>query len=311
MGVQRATIVANPRARGMRRFDQADALRRLEARGFEARLELPDSPAGTAAAARAAAERGDAFVFALGGDGTVRLAAGALAGSASALAVLPGGTANVWAKEAGIPRNLSKALDAHLDGQQAPMDLGRANGEAFLLMAGIGWDAQIAATVSPALKRRLGVLAYVLHGVPMLPRLRTTEIAWSAGEQAAVERVGLIVVSNTRLYGGMLRFAPEANARDGALDVCLFAPGSAADAIGHALKVVARRHPGAAGVRTLQTPRFEVATPGIPVQLDGDVAGETPVTLTVEPQALKVSVPAGPLTATLRGTGGATRPRSG
>ncbi len=300
MAAESATIVANPRARGMRRFDREEALRRLEAKGFEARLELPDSPAGTAAAAREAAERGDALVFVLGGDGTVRLAAGELAGSESALAVLPGGTANVWAKEAGISRNLLKALDAHLDGQRVAMDLGRANGEPFLLMAGIGWDAEIAATVTPALKRRLGVLAYVLHGIPMLHRLRTANLAWEAEDASAVEGVGLVVVSNTRLYGGILTFSPEASALDGQLDACIFMPGNAADALRQALKVVARRHPGDAGVRELRTPRFEITTPGIPVQLDGDVVGETPVALTVEQGAITMSVPAGPLTPVLR-----------
>ena len=300
MAAKSATIVANPRARGMRRFDSEEALRRLEAQGLEARIELPGSPAGTAAAAREAAARGDTLVFVLGGDGTVRLAAGALAGSDSALAVLPGGTANVWAKEAGIPRNLLKALDAHLDGQRVAMDLGRANGEPFLLMAGIGWDAEIAATVTPALKRRLGVLAYVLHGIPMLHRLRTANLAWEAEDASAVEGVGLVVVSNTRLYGGILTFSPEASALDGQLDACIFTPGNAADALRQALKVVARRHPGDAGVRELRTPRFEITTPGIPVQLDGDVVGETPVALTVEQGAITMSVPAGPLTPVLR-----------
>ena len=295
-----ATIVANPHARGMRRFDAQRALRQLEVRGFEPRLELPESPAGTAEAAARAAERGDAFVFVLGGDGTVRLAAGELAGSESALAVLPGGTANVWAKEAGIPRNLHRALDAHLDGQQVAMDLGRANGEPFLLMAGFGWDAQIAATVTPRLKRRLGVLAYVLHGLPMLHRLRTAEIAWEADHASAEEAIGLIVVSNTRLYGGILTFSLEASARDGQLNACIFAPRHAPEALRHALKVVARRHPGDAGVRELRTARFDVTTPGVPVQLDGDVVGETPITLIVEREALRMSVPAGALTPVLR-----------
>lgn len=296
-----ATIVANPRARGMRRFDAQRALQQLEARGFEPRLELPESPAGTAEAAARAAERGDAFVFVLGGDGTVRLAAGELAGSESALAVLPGGTANVWAKEAGIPRNLHRALDVHLDGQQVAMDVGRANGEPFLLMVGIGWDAQIAATVTPRLKRKLGVLAYVLHGLPMLHRLRTTEMAWAGDTAAARDGIGLIVVSNTRLYGGILTFALEASARDGQLDACIFAPRHAPEALRHALKVVVRRHPGDAGVQGFRTERFDVTTPGIPVQVDGDVVGETPITLTVEREALRMSVPAGPLTPVLRG----------
>ncbi len=307
MGAINATIVANPRARGMRRFDAERALHRLEARGLRARLDLPGAPEETAAAARAAAVRGDAFVFALGGDGTARLAAGALAGSETALAVLPGGTANVWAKEAGIPRDFLKAIDAHLDGQRVAMDLGRAGGEPFFLMAGIGWDAEIAATVPAALKRRLGTLAYVLHGAPMVPRLRTRQLAWSADGAAAEERVGLIVASNTRLYGGVLMFSPEASARDGALNVCLFSPRSAAETVRHALKVLARQHDGDARVRRLRTPRFSVTTPGLPVQVDGDVIGETPLALTVERGALRMSVPRGRLTPALR----ATRPRSG
>lgn len=300
MTARTATIVANPQARRLRHFNGELALRFLEERGFEARLELPESPAGTATAAARAAERGDTFVFVLGGDGTVRLAAGSVAGSESVLAVLPGGTANVWAKEAGIPQNLLKALESHLDGQQVAIDLGRAGEEPCLLMAGIGWDAQIAARVTPALKRKLGVLAYVLHGVPTLHRLRTTEMAWSAEDEAAVEKVGLLVVSNTRLYGGFLMFAPEASARDGMLDACIFMPRTLAEGLRHALKVIVRRHSGDSRVRELRTTRIEVSTPGLPVQVDGDVVGETPTTLTVEKRALLISVPAGKLTPALR-----------
>ena len=300
MTAQTATIVANPLARRLRHFDGVQALRRLEERGFKARLELPETPAGTAAAAARAAERGDTFVFVLGGDGTGRLAAGSLAGSGSVLAVLPGGTANVWAKEAGIPQNLLKALESHLDGQQVAIDLGRAGAEPFLLMAGIGWDAQIAAKVRPALKRKLGVLAYVLHGLPTLHQLRTTEMAWSTEEEAAVARVGLLVVSNTRLYGGFLMFAPEASARDGMLDACIFMPSTLAEGLRHALKVIVRRHSGDKGVRELRTTHLNITTPGLPVQVDGDVVGETPTTLTVERRALLISVPAGKLTPALR-----------
>lgn len=304
-----ATIVANPHARGMRRFDAARALRQLERRGLAPRLELPDSPRGTADAARAAAERGDAFVFALGGDGTARLAAGALAGADTALAVLAGGTANVWAAEAGIPRSFPRAIAAHLDGQRVGMDLGRANGEPFLLMAGIGWDAQIAAGVPPTLKRRLGVLAYVLRGAPMLPGLRARPLAWAADGARGDAPTGLIVASNTRLYGGILVFSPRANARDGALDLCLFEPRTAGDALRHAAKVLARRHGGDARVRQLRTARFAVETPGVPVQVDGDVVGETPLTLTVERGAVCMSVPRGPLPPALARA--ATPPRSG
>ncbi len=299
-----ATIIVNPRARRLRHFDGEQMLRRLEERGLQAQIEKPDSPAGTTEAAARAAERGDSLVLVLGGDGTVRLTAGALAGSESALAVLPGGTANVWAAEAGIPSNLLKALDEHLDGQQVAMDLGWAGDEPFILMAGIGWDAQIAAQTTPRLKERLGVFSYVLQSLPTLPQLRTTELTWSDGEQTVTEQVGLIVVSNTRLYGGILTFSPEASARDGLLDTCIFSPQNTSEALLQAGKVVMRRHHNDRHIHELRTEEFVVETPGLPIQIDGDVVGETPVTLRCDHEALLMSVPAGPLTQVLQAPGG-------
>ncbi len=98
-----ASVLLNRFARGAGRFDAESAIRYLEGQGLRTQLAVPETPAETTAAARAAAERGDDLVFVVGGDGTLRLAAGGLAGSESALAALPGGTANVWMKEAGIP----------------------------------------------------------------------------------------------------------------------------------------------------------------------------------------------------------------
>ena len=180
------------------------------------------------------------------------------------------------------------------------MDLGRANEEPFLLMAGIGWDAEIASRVPPRLKRRLGTLAYVVHGLRMLPTLRTTAVEWSVGGSSGQADAALIVASNTRVYGGVLMFAPDARATDGELDIRLFTPRGWGETARLAVEVLARRADSDARVHQLRASCFAVGTPGLLVQVDGDVIGETPTTLTVQRQALHVSVPSGSVAPTLR-----------
>ena len=135
----------------------------------------PDGAVRPLEAIREAAQsatRGDDLLFVIGGDGSVRDAALGLAGSNTALAAVPAGTVNIWAKEAGIPNGLRAAVDAHITGQSVHIDLGRAAGQCFLLMAGIGWDAQVARNVAPWLKRHLGDIAYIIQAGWMLPQLR-------------------------------------------------------------------------------------------------------------------------------------------
>jgi len=302
--VRTATILVNPAARGVaRRFDAARAVGQLEARGVAVRLAVPASPAEATAEARAAAGRGDDLCFVVGGDGTLRLAAEGLAGSATALAAIPAGTVNIWAREAGIPREAPAAIDAHLAGQTAAMDLGRADGHAFLLMAGIGWDAEIAAGVNPRLKRAAGDIAYILNALVHLPALRTHPARWRADGRAFREPLAWMVLGNTRLYGGRVHLTPGARVDDGRLDMVAFCPHGPGETLAMAVRVLAGRREG----RHVVTGRYaEVAveTPGLPVQLDGDTVGATPMTFRVEPGALRVRVPAGPLPALWGGSPG-------
>lgn len=291
----RATLLVNPAARGVsRRFDAARALRYLAARGVDARLAVPGSAAEAADAARASAERGDALCFVVGGDGSLRVAAEGLAGSGTALAAVPAGTVNIWAREAGIPQGIGAAFDAHLAGQVARADLGRAGERAFLLMAGIGWDAAIAQHVRPGLKRVTGDLAYMLEAVVRAPGLRTRRTRWRAGDAWFDEPLAWMVLGNTRLYGGRIELTPGARIDDGLLDLVAFCPRGPGETVTMAAKVLLGRREGPHIARA-RAAEVVIETPGLPVQLDGDPVGETPMHFRAEPGALRVSLPAGPL----------------
>lgn len=290
-----ALLLLNPTAHRAASMDLGKALLRLNEWGVAAEARIPASAEEFVESARGAAHAGTGMLFVAGGDGSLRLAAGAIAGSRTALAALPVGTANVLAKELDIPMQWEHAIDLHMLGQRVNMDLGRANGAPFLLMAGIGWDAEIASHVNLGLKKRLGAAAYMVEALKAIPRLHPGTVELVIDGEPVTGEWGLIVVGNTRLYGGLVHFTPDAVANDGLLDLCALGPRQRGQGASLGFKLVrgtlgegdyVLRH----GLREL-----DIHTPGLAVQVDGDVLGQTPMNICVEPGAVVVSVPPGPL----------------
>ncbi len=300
MHTNSATLMVNPAARGVpANYDWTRPARFLRKRGVETRLVTPGSPEEALREARVTAERGDRWLFVVGGDGSLRVTAPGIAGSETALAALPMGTVNVWARETGIPRTLKAALECHLDGLVTRIDLGRGGNDCFLLMASIGWDAAVARDVPSSLKRRIGDAAYVVQGARMLRSLHSVPVDWRTDGAERHSKLAMLVVSNTRLYGGRVIFTPGALANDGIFDYVGLAPKTPGDTLALAARLVAKRLSGSAHVVDGSAKEVVIETRGLPMQFDGDYIGETPVRLWVERGGLAVSLPGGPLPAFL------------
>jgi diacylglycerol kinase family enzyme len=142
----------------------------------------------------------------------------------------------------------------------------------------------------------------------MAPAFRTVEAEWVADGVEHRGRLALLVLSNTRLYGGRVEFTPGALANDGLLDLCALEPGGPRDAARLSAKLLRKKLEGDPMVEMAKVREVRVLTPGIPYQLDGDPGGETPASFTVEEGAVRMRLPAGPLPPVLRGA--PTRPRS-
>ncbi|HJP41447.1 MAG TPA: diacylglycerol kinase family protein [Dehalococcoidia bacterium] len=293
--VSTAAILINPAASRASKFRQSRALKILGSYGVEASVRIAEEPGDLQTLSKSAANGGVDLVFVVGGDGAVREVADGLVGSESALAVLPAGTANVWAKEIGVPNRFGEAIRAHVQGQRLRVDLGRAGNEPFLLMASLGWDAEIVRRVGGTWKKRLGELAYVARGITLLPKFHPVQLDWATDGEERRNRIALMVVSNTSLYGGRVRFSPKAVINDGLLDVCTLAPSQRGDGVRLTTLLARGRLSGARGVIELQSRDIDIATHGVPYQLDGDAGGFSPVRFHVEPEALMVSLPPGPL----------------
>ncbi len=269
---RRALVIVNPVARNLpSRRSLERAARALAEAGWQARWQETASPGHATELAAVAAAEGYALVLVCGGDGTLREAACGLVGSGTALAPIPAGTVNIWARETGIPRRPEAAVRTVLAGERRLVDVGRAGEQRFLLMAGLGLDGHIAARVGLQAKRRLGAAAYAFTAVLESLRWRGRPLTVRADGELIAARALMLVAGNTRNYAGLVQVTPLARADDGLLDLCLFQGDGLRDIVLHVLLVALGRHLRSARVVYRQVRRLELdADAPLPMQLDGD-----------------------------------------
>jgi diacylglycerol kinase (ATP) len=262
------------------------AVRAVVAELAKAGAAVTWSAATTAAAARAeAAEaaRSAAFdaVVAAGGDGTMRQVAAGVAGSGVPLGCVMLGTGNVLAHELALPRRAASVARSLLHDGTCPVELGLANGEPFLLMAGVGLDGRIVAALDHRVKSVIGRAAYVA------PALRTLRLPLDRLEVEIDGRTfpaTWAVITGARCYGGAFQLTGRTSLREPGLQAVLVRSRSRAQLVGQLLALARGRfdrRAGAAGSGIVIVPcaAAEVRSSGgaVPVQIDGDAFDATPL----------------------------------
>lgn len=300
--IKRITLIYNPTAGTLRR--NPSIIQRLVAALEAHHLVVTLAPTkrayhATELAFEAVRNQADC-VLVCGGDGTINEAAQALVGTETALAIWPGGTANVFAKELGMPRDPA-ALAALIAQQQVrAISVGKAikgggkqNGDwqrYFLVMAGIGLDATIVQSVDLNLKKRLGTGAYLAAGLEFLARLPLTPFSITFNGQRHASTFA--VISNSANYASLFSLTPDARLTDDRFKVCLFNSQSRLAYLGYALLSTAGRHIHTSGVtydaaQSISANSNDAAL----VQMDGEVVGSLPMHFENVPHALRVVAP--------------------
>lgn len=296
----KARIVVNPTSgsvRGDLGLDELEATARwLTQRGLPTEVCHTQRAGHARELAREAVKVGMDMVIAAGGDGTVNEVVQALAGHTTALGVLPMGTVNVWAREMNIPLSTAQAREVLLSGTKRLVDLGRAGGHYFLLMAGVGFDAEVARRVEHSVLKRWGLkfVDYMATAGFLSVTQRPTKISMRFDGKRRSTHALMVIIGNTRLYGGALSFAHEAIADDGLLDVVILGGESLLGRLLVLVRAFLRRGPLGPRVRyeRCRTVRIE-SSPPLPVQVDGEVIGTLPMTFSIVPRALSVILPKG------------------
>lgn len=297
-------LIYNPTAgpRGELRRDLDRVVGYLDERGWRVATRATRKPGDATELARVAVAARIKAVLVAGGDGTVHEVVNGLVGSDTAMGVLPVGTGNVWAKEIGLPTmgltqpdRLLAAARMLVDGEVRWVDVGRVGDRYFLNSAGVGIDASVAAQVEPrtrTAKQLGGVVPYLVAGLSIARDFRGIRSTVVIDGHTVRTTVLLVVVANIQLYGGVVKMTPEARLDDGLLDVRIFKGMGPSWVFRHVAGVFTHRHLRDPMVSHCQGRCVTIlTTEPIPVQLDGEPVGTTPISIEVVPRSLRVLVP--------------------
>jgi len=294
----RTCVIFNPAARG----DKARHFRRhLDEIASHGALKATAAPGEARRLATEAVSDGFELIVAAGGDGTVNEVLNGIGDAPDGferarLGVLPLGTVNVFAREIGFPLRIERAWETLQRGRETRLDLpqvefstdGVHRRQHFIQLAGAGLDARAIELVTWPLKKKFGPLAYVIAGTKALRNRLPKVTACVDGQNVAGE---LILIGNGRFYGGPLKIFPQADLRDGFLDVCVLPRVNWLTLLNCVPGLLARRKLPANAARRFRASAFELKSDmSASFELDGEWAGNLPATFSVARERLRVVV---------------------
>lgn len=279
-----------------------DALRRRLGGAFAARsvpfdIVEPADAEEALCVTRAAAERGYRAVAAVGGDGTVGIALKGTAGSGVPVAIIPFGTGNQLALNFDIPSSLEDSVRVAVEGRVEQVDLGRANGEHFALIAGAGLDADVMAAATSELKNRFGFAAYLYSGLKHIITPSSADFRIVADDREVKVRASMVLLANAGQLGAgplpvEVMLAPRSSFHDGLIDVCIYAPRNLPEVARMLWRVARRQFAGDDRMIFLQAKKVSIESdPPVAIQIDGEPRGETPIEAEMEPLVGRILVP--------------------
>ena len=290
--MRRVLLLANPASRRGAKL-RISAKHAFRAAGVEVDEMLTERPGHGRELCARHASRYDA-VFTLGGDGTAMEVVSALAGTGRPVGVLPGGTGNLIARALGTPLVMRHAVRSLLHGDVKQVDLGvLGDGRHFAFAAGVGIDARMIEGTPPWLKRKIGVLAYVITaGRALLRNEKFLVRATVDGELIERQAVSVMVTNFGAVLHDRLTLGPGIRQDDGKLDLCVFSPDTMWDGLRILWRLARKdfRDDPCMLFRSGETFRIETDPPS-PAQADGELIGKTPFEVRVQPMAATLLIP--------------------
>jgi diacylglycerol kinase (ATP) len=285
-------IIGNPVAGNGKAADRINRfVRILEDRGHEVETFLTRKP-GDALSRASCIDIAPEQLVVAGGDGTINEVLNGLADpSRVPILHLPVGTANMLARDLGLPRGLKHLASVLERGKIRRVDMGLAGDRRFLLLLSAGFDAAVTEQVKHSRGKKLGYLGYCIPIMRTLTRHQPVELTVTIddGESFAGQE---IMVLNCRNYGGYFVFADDARLDSGHFDITVFPDGRITSLFRCAIAGLTRQVSKLPGVRQIKGKRIRIESRvPVPVQMDGDYHGTTPVEVEIRPAAVPVIVP--------------------
>ena len=276
--------------------------RRAAELGLEGDALFSEEPAHLAELAEQAARRGAELIVAVGGDGTVNeVVNGLMRVDVAELAIVPRGTGVDIVRTFGIPTKLDEALAVAASGATRVIDAGRAAYRAwsgdiedsyFVNVASAGMSGAIAKRVNES-GRGFAKASYFAATLSVFARWKNTEVRVSVDDEIRGGRMHDVIVANCRYLGAGMMICPEAEPDDGLFDVLLIGDITKADLVRTLPKIYRGTHLPHPKAELLRGSVVSIeADAPLPVELDGEQPGTTPVRFDIVPRALRLRVPA-------------------
>src|SRR5208282_4931962 len=315
--IQNALLIHNPNAGngGHGRRTMLDEARRIfAAGGIQTELAETTKAGDATEIAQRANDEGRHLVIACGGDGTLNEVVNGLAGQQNGhrvpLALLPGGTANILAKELNLPWDIPSAAELLVRGVVREIPLGLATPlneparqKYFLSVAGAGPDGMIVYAIDLDLKARVGILAYWWQGAYEAFRYKFQHFrVTAAGKQVDSS---LVVIGRTKHYGGPFKITTEADLYEDKFELLSLTTQSGLRYISYLPSLLLGKLRGTEGVHFWKADSVLCEPLGndpIYAQVDGEPLARLPVEFKIMPRALKLLVPSNGLAATTKAT---------
>ena len=282
----------------------AEIARRAATRGLEGDTLFSEAPGHLTRLAREASLGGARLLVVVGGDGSVNEVANGIHDlSEPEIAVIPRGTGWDFVRTYGIPHKLDGAIDVARDGRAREIDIGRVlyrawdGSEAeshFANVASAGMSGAIAERANVTTKALGGKVSYLWATVAVFSRWQNSEVRVSVDDEIRGGRMHDVVVANGRCFGGGMRICPDAEPDDGLFDVLTIGDLTKVDLLTTLPKTFWGKHLPHPKAELLRGAVVTVDSTGpLPIELDGEQPGTTPVRFEVVPRALRVRVPRG------------------
>ena len=290
----RLAIIANPVAGGGRAYESLQRyVRRWPHPDWEIEMLTTRGRNDAGLLASQLLQRPPDLLAVCGGDGTVNEVATHVPRPPFPIAVLPAGTANVLARELGLPLNPTRALKIALRRTIRRIDLGMlgpSSARRFLFVAGIGFDAYVVSQVRSGLKARLGMAAYAVAILECLRSYSFPEFQVNIGSRTLAATSCL--ACNSKRYGGGLLFCPDADMGDGQLDVLILEKPSRIELARFLLLAWCGKPQKRGWIHRLRASSFSVSGPEkVLVQVDGELAGNLPLEIDLDSSAFPLIIP--------------------
>lgn len=288
---RRILAVFNPAA-GRNRRPRFDAvIAALRDLGCAVAVVETAAPGHAEEIARAVAVDDFDVIAAAGGDGTINEIVNGLPGKTLTLGLIPLGTANVLADEIGLSKATHTVARTLASGPVREIYVGRANGRRFCMMAGAGFDANVVSGVSLALKKRVGPLAYAWQA--FVQGFRDPYAPCDVTIDGVVHRTTSAVACNGRRYGGPFVAAPRASLAHDSFQIVLMKGRGWFSVLRYGLGLMAGKVGAWPDVHILAGREVAIAgKKGQPVQADGDIFTTLPLSLSMDPEPVKLIYPA-------------------